>query len=69
MEQPDSNAYTASMLDIHIVVTASGLPNFKGEQILLPSNFIFNEWEAIAHSQVDREVIITVSELQISCGF
>ena len=36
------------MLDIYRVVTASGL---------LPSNFIFNEWEAIAHSQADREII------------
>ena len=45
------------MLDIHRVVTASGLPNFRGARIPLTSNFIFNEWDAIANSQADREVI------------
>ena len=51
------NAYTTSMLDIHRVVTASGLPNSRAVRIHLPSNFIFKEWEAITHSQADREVI------------
>ena len=45
------------MLDIYRVVIASGLPNVRGARIPLPSNFIFNEWEAILHSQADREVI------------
>ena len=44
------------MLDIYRVVTASGLPNFRKARLHLPSNFIFNEWEAIAHSQAVREV-------------
>ena len=43
--------YTASMLGIYGVETASG------QKILLPSNFIFNEWENIAQSQVDHEVL------------
>ena len=51
------SAYVASMLDIYRVVTVSGLPNFKGVRITLPSNFIFNEWEAIAYSQANCAVI------------
>ena len=50
-------AYTASMLNIYRVVTPSGLPIVRGSQIPLPSNFIFNDWEAITHSQADREII------------
>ena len=45
------------MLDMYTAVKAFGCPNFRGTKIQLPSSFIFNEWEAIAHSQVDREVI------------
>ena len=44
-------------LDIYRVVTANVLPNYRGARIPLPFNFIFNEWEAIAYSQADREVI------------
>ena len=51
------NAYTTSMLGIYRVVTASGSPNFRGARLSLPSNFIFNGWEAIAHSQADCKVI------------
>ena len=39
------------------MVTASVLPNFRGARLPLLSNFIFDEWEAIAYSQVDHEVI------------
>ena len=51
------NSYTTSMLDIHSVVTSRDLSNFRAAWIPLLSNFIFNEWEAITHSQADREVI------------
>ena len=53
----NSPAYSNSMLDIYRVVTARGQPNLRGARLPLPSNFDFHEWSAIAHTQVDREVL------------
>ena len=52
-----SKVYNTSMLDIYRGVTASSYPNFMGARLPLPYNFIFHEWEAIVHSQVDHEVL------------
>ena len=52
-----SPAYNTSMLDIYKRVKACGQPNFRGAQLPLPLNFDFHEWTAIAHTQVDHEVL------------
>ena len=45
------------MLDIYKVVTTSSQPNFSGARLLIPPNFDFHQWSAIAHTQADQEVL------------
>ena len=52
-----SPAFNTRMLDIYRLVTACDQPNFRCVCLPLPSNFDFHEWAAIAHTQVDHEVL------------
>ena len=45
------------MLDSYRGVTACGQPNCSGARLPLSSNFNFHEYKAIAHTQVDHEVL------------
>ena len=46
------------MFDIYSAVTAGGLPIFMGACIPLLSNFDFEEWDKLIHSDLDRETVL-----------
>ena len=52
-----ANLYAALMLGVYRLVEACDQSIFHGYRMPLPSNFSFHEWDAIAHSETDRETI------------
>ena len=49
------STYTDRMFDIYSTVMAGGLPNLMCAHISLPSNFDFEEWDKLIHSDSDRK--------------
>jgi hypothetical protein len=45
------------MLDIYLAVTASGVPNFQGLRIPLPTNLNLPQWREAAAGYQDKEVV------------
>ena len=45
------------MTDIYNKVTKLSLPNYIGARVQLPSNLHFPEWEALAHTPEDSNLI------------
>ena len=46
-----------SLIDVHTAIRASGVPNFKGCRIQIPSNFRFQYWEDMLEDYSDRQII------------
>ena len=57
MSSQGNPAYTAVMTNIYNKVSELSLPNYIGAGIQLPSNLRFPEWEALAHTLEDNNLI------------
>ena len=56
------------MLVVYQAIKAGGQPNVWDARIPLPSNFNFHEWEAIAQSETDKEIVQSL-RFGFSAGF